>query len=135
MILLLTEQDILEGTELIKRGKSKQDKLALLLEFIESKKEYFRDLIYISNDCFRNPEKFKQEKILLERRFLNYANSITYEVGLEFADSGSIILSLLTGLVIQSEITPGQTSFDIKKQLIFLKEIKEVPQCDPSSKL
>lgn len=123
MIRFMTEKDITQGIQEVSQVENLREKLEVLFNFVFKKKKYFRELIYITNECVRDKKQFKEEAKILRECFHSYQSNINKHLGLKSEKVSFYIMSIITGLIIQSEILNFKDKFTIDLILDFHRKI------------
>lgn len=109
MIIYTSKRDIKESKQKIHQGMSKKEKLEILFRFVQSRKNHFKNLIFIITDCSRDKTSFKKEKKILNSCIISYRSSIEEQLGIKSQGISSLILSVLIGHILQSEMGLSNT--------------------------
>lgn len=120
MLFLLAQDDIKQVTNRLEGDETQGQRFQVLLDFIEEKEEYFRKLIFLFCDLYRNvPEDLdsssrdKAHQLMPEansffvRSVRIYSKAIDDHLGLS-QKIGNLFISFIIGQLILKVVDPGQ---------------------------
>lgn len=106
MIKSLVETDLIRGIEEVASGSSIVEKLKRLSQFVEKNEKYFIQMLFLVFDCFRQKDGFKNEKKILRQGISSYRETIQKHLGFPFKFSGTFLLAIIIGILVQKIIDP-----------------------------
>ena len=87
------------------------EKIDLLINFIHQNQNYFKSLLFLTLECFKEDNNFQFEKQALEECMDSYIKNIKDQFCLKSIEDARMIFSLLTGLITQLTIYKGNYKF------------------------